>query len=187
MRLSNLLLLLAISVLAFSCIEESNVVTTNSPAFNPNNPTYTNQRQVVNASELVGAQFGMAEISLQGGPGVRERQFSMPSCYLSVFEAVCDNNCISQIDENDSFFRFNNEYVTREGSSQQLIKFNAMSGETGTGAFANFLRNEVFPVLDEGEFTVERDDQYFYLSCTDCPLEYNSATYQDRFITLRVR
>ncbi|MEL6143755.1 MAG: hypothetical protein AAFU67_19320 [Bacteroidota bacterium] len=184
MRTINLLLLLSLSLITFSCIEESSSLT--SPGLsNPDTPSFES-RTVVDASSLATSEFSMAVITLEGEAGVPINEFRMPSCYLTVLRANCTDpaTCFSKLDEDNSSLNFNNTYFSKPGNNHQLISFSPIEGEEGIGVYAAFLNYSVLPLLTEAEWTVEQQGEDFYLSCQECPLQYDNTRYQKREIKL---
>lgn len=178
------LFLFALLTLVFtSCLEEQVALQLEQESeFElPDNPVDLNR---TDANELVGAKFGMADITLTDG--LRTTNFSMMGCELSVQEAGSPGEpAFSRIDEAGSTFGFGNTIQPDAlDAEQNTISFSSLDNAPSNGDWSWFLETSVFPIVADAPLKVSRLGDNLVIECSDCPMEYEGRTYTDRKVVL---
>lgn len=184
-----LLSLLFLSLGFTACLVEENNLGGNDFDFElPNDPIDLNNLQRIDAAEIQGVQYGMATIEYSTNAGERT-SFSMTSCLLSVIETQCDAECVARIEESGEALDFGNDIqIDPLDNDQNTISFAKFADNTSVpGSFTSeWLEAEVFPIVGgDYPFQVFKDGNNVVLSCTDCPVERNGITYDNRRLILR--
>lgn len=178
-------LLLAVLALAFtSCLEESVLIQneSNSEFELPENPVDLSR---TDAAELVGEKFGMADITLSNN-GEEGQNFSMMGCELSVLAAgSVDEPAESRIDEAGSTFAFGNTIqADARDPEHNTITFSKVAAISNNDDWSWFLETSVFPIVADAPLKVSRSGDNLVVSCTNCPMDYEGETYNNRKIVL---
>lgn len=176
----SILLLPLLALFFVSCLPENSDLT--AP---PLHERQVAERTPANPEDLVGTTYSMADIYLKTANGT-QTYYAMPSCLLSVIQVGCGENtqCLAKIDEDDTTMQFTNVAKTAADGTES-ISFKEDIAQTPNGSHFFFLLDEVFPLIDQADWTVQRQGSDFVLSCSDCPLEYHDNSFVSREIILR--
>lgn len=195
MKTAYLLTLLALALSFTACLEEESDIVIEREFALPENPVQqpsTANLERVDASQIEGANYGMAQIEYRNAAG-QTASLSMPGCILSVLQTECaanDAECLATIEEAGSTLSFGNDVtLDQNDDSQNTISFRLIDElvpSPGTMA-ADWLLADVYPIIGgEYPFAVYRDGNRLVLSCSDCPVEYQGSTFTERTIRLRL-